>query len=271
MVIVIRHLLPGASQPDTRNTMSYNAADDCINYFSRKQIAVMLHSIYRGRHREKKNYWQDRDGIFDSFEPDNNQFYSRQIILGEVQSHNFHQQYNGDGNNWSQCDADWVRFNPICGGTYTIETTEILNRTEANTKLTLFNSSLNQLAQNDDVSSSNHFSSLTYNFNVSQEYFIRVENMSQNVTGYYNLSIGNPFTNPISIAGNENLCPSGTYSVTGLPTGATVSWSASPSNLVSFGCSTCSQTTITSIGSGEVTLTATASITVCGTVFTKLI
>lgn len=93
--------------------------------------------------------------------------------------------------------------------------------------------------------------------------------MSTNVTGYYTLSLGNPFANPLSISGNDNLCPSGTYSVTGLPPGATVSWSASPSNLVSFGCSTCPQTTINRIGNGTVTLTANISVTICGTVFTR--
>ncbi len=258
----------GSLVPDTRNIMSYNGDRACRVVFSRRQIGVLLWSIYNGKSKSNRAAWQDAKGEYDEYEMDNFSDVARPIALGVIQERNFNQQYNGGGS-WGQCDVDWVTFTPACSGTLNVTTSAIAGRTNANTRLTLFNNALTQLAQNDNISGTNLFSTISWPFTAGQNYFIRVENMSVNTTGYYTLQVGNPFINTLSISGNDNLCPSGSYSVTGLPTGATVSWSASPSNIVSFSCTNCLQPTISRVANGTVTITATASVTVCGTVFTR--
>ena len=52
------------------------------------------------------------------------------------------------------------------------------------------------------------------------EYLIRVENMSNLVTGYYNLQVGPN----ISITDNSTLCNSENFTINNLPVGATVTW-----------------------------------------------
>ncbi len=250
--------------------MSYNGDRTCIDVFSRLQIAVMLYSIYRGKSSNNRSAWSDLRAEFDNYEMDNFSETARPILLNEIQERNFNQQYNGDGI-WGQCDVDWVRFTAPRTINLEVFTSAITGRANANTRLTLFNNTLTQLVQNDNISATNKFSSINWNFVSGQQYFIRVENMSPNTTGYYNLKVGNPFPNTISISGNDNLCPSGNYLVNGLPAGATVSWSAWPLNVVSFSCTTCPAPTITRVGDGAVTITATVSVSICGTNFTKAI
>lgn len=68
----------------------------------------------------------------------------------------------------------------------------------------------------------------------------------------------------LSISGNNYLCTPSVYSVPVTVGGSTtVSWSASPSNLIQFSCQNCSQTTIIKIAPGTVTLTANIT-TPCG-------
>jgi Secretion system C-terminal sorting domain len=259
----------GAQQPQTRNVMSYNRDRDCRTVFSRLQIAVLLFSIERGKSKNNKTAWKDLKSEYDEYEMDNFSEVARNILLNDRQERNFHQQYIEVAPIWSQCDIDWVRFIAPCSANLDILTSAMAGRTNANTRLTLYNSTLVQVAQNDNISVTNLFSRINWAFVAGQEYFIRVENMSPNVTGYYTLEIGNPFVNTLSITGNNSVCPSGSYAVAGLPAGATVSWTASPLNLVTFSCSTCSPTTINRIADGNVTITATVSVTVCGTIFTR--
>lgn len=65
----------------------------------------------------------------------------------------------------------------------------------------------------------------------------------------------------LSINGSNTICTSQNYSVTNAPECATISWSASPINTVQFSCTTCPQTTVTKISTGNITLNA--SITGC--------
>ncbi|MFZ1528853.1 MAG: M4 family metallopeptidase [Ferruginibacter sp.] len=77
---------------------------------------------------------------------------------------------------------------------------------------------------------------------------------------------GNPVAAPL-INGPDIICSSspGTYYINynyfGIPSCGTetISWSANPSNIVSFSCSTCPQTTITATGTGFTTITATVT------------
>jgi hypothetical protein len=220
-------------QPDTRNILSYNGLRGCRDVFSRLQIAVLLHSIERGKSKNNRNAWKDAKAEYDEYEMDNFSVAARNISLGEIQERNFHQQYEETGTTvWSQCDIDWVRFVAPCNSSFEILTSAMSGRTNANTRLTLFNNVLTQLAQNDDISSTNHYSSITWNFVAGNEYFIRVENMDNLVTGYYGLQVGSVS----QITGNENVVCNTTYTIQPMA-GATYLWTTS-TNLTINGSST---------------------------------
>lgn len=253
----------GSEMPETANIMSYNADDNCINHFSRLQIAVMLRTIKWSK--PDYNYWKDTRYTFDSYEPDNSYEIARSIVLNEIQEHNFHQQYNNNGGipNTTQCDVDWVRFTPTCSMNYDVQTFAIAGRTNANTRLTIFDANLNQLAQNDDISSSNQFSKITMSLVAGQTYFFKIENMSANLTGYYSLSINPSFV----INGDNNFCiTSNNYTISSLPAGAIVTWTATPSNIVTINSPNSPQTTLTRNSNGVITLTANISNACGGTI-----
>lgn len=74
-----------------------------------------------------------------------------------------------------------------------------------------------------------------------------------------NLNCSNECFNPYFIQGDEAVCGSGsgTYIIPGLPRGATVTWSVSPSWIANLSCTNCISTTLTRVFDGRVTLTAT--------------
>ncbi len=252
----------GASQPNPRNVMSYNRDRDCKINFSRLQIAVMLYSIERGKSQSNCAAWKDLKGEYDDLEMDNFSEVARQINTGIIQEHNFHQQYEGNGT-WTQCDVDWVRFVPNCTATLSVSTSAITNRTNANTRLTLFSNTLVQLAQNDNISATNLFSSVSFNFITGQEYLIRIENMQNLVTSYYNLLVGS--ANSTNLNGDNFFCnTSNLYSVANLPAGASVQWTATPIGLATINTPNATQTTLTKNGDGVLTLAARVT-PICGT------
>lgn len=65
------------------------------------------------------------------------------------------------------------------------------------------------------------------------------------------------FTSLASISGNNSLCTNATYSITGLQAGQTVAWSLSDTNIATLNNTTNTQTTLTRVGNGQVTLIAT--------------
>lgn len=67
-----------------------------------------------------------------------------------------------------------------------------------------------------------------------------------------------------TISGNSIICNSETYSIPGLPCGATVVWSSSVSGVVSLSCTTCPQTTATLIGNPDAFVDLKAAVTSCG-------
>lgn len=248
-------------RPNIRNIMSYNSATDCVDQFSRLQIGVMLYTLYFKKGINTFG-WGNSIYTFDDFEPDNESITAREIILNQVQERNFHQQYNRSAGNTyaTQCDVDWVRFTPTCNMSYEVQTSAITGRTNANTRLTIFDANLTQLAQNDDISSSNQFSEITINLTAGQTYLFKIENMSANVTGYYSLKVSPSFT----INGDNNFCTtSNNYTITNLPTGATVQWTAAPAGMVTINSPNSPQTTLTKLANGTITLTATIT-NACG-------
>lgn len=260
----------GSLSPDTRNILSYNGLRGCRNVFTRLQIAVMLHSIERGKSSNNRDEWKDLKAEFDEYESDNTAITARLILPDEKQERNFHQQIQSEdlaGHPiWGQCDVDWVRFVPSCNQTFTIETSAITGKANANTRLTVFDNTLNQLAQNDDISVSNHFSKITLSLLEGETYFIRVENMGNQSTVYYILQVNQE----LSITGNDNFCTtSGIYSVEDLPVGSTVTWSAYPSGRVIINSPNSTSTTLTKLNGGNIELTATVNNTCGSTVLKK--
>lgn len=248
-------------RPNVRNIMSYNSATDCVDQFSRLQIGVMLYTLYFKKGINTFG-WRNSIYTFDDFEPDNESITAREIILNQVQERNFHQQYNRSAGNTyiTQCDVDWVRFTPTCTETFDIQTSSIAGRINANTRLTIFDANLNQLAQNDDILPSNQFSKVTISLMAGQTYFFKIENMSANVTGYYSLSINSSFI----INGDNSFCTSSNnYMIANLPAGATVQWSATPASMVTVNSPNSPQTTLTKNANGTITLSAGIT-SVCG-------
>lgn len=74
---------------NVHNIMSYNSATDCVDEFSRLQIAVMLWTLY---HKEQNNFpgWSNPVSTFDDYEPDNEPATARSIVVNEIQERNFH-------------------------------------------------------------------------------------------------------------------------------------------------------------------------------------
>ncbi|HYO21525.1 MAG TPA: hypothetical protein VER36_03900, partial [Flavisolibacter sp.] len=218
----------GSPVPSTINIMNYNGDRSCRTNFSRLQIAVMLHSIMRGKSSGNRLQWSSPLGEYDEYEMDNFSEVARPIAFNEVQERNFNMQYLGD-NVWGMCDVDWVRFVAPCSGNLNISTFGMSGRLNADTRLTLFGNSFNQLAQNDDISTSNRFSNIVWNFIAGQEYFIRIDNMLPDDNRYYALKIGYN----VDITGDNSFCgTSNVYNITNLPVGATVRWEALPQGVV---------------------------------------
>jgi hypothetical protein len=254
----------GSFSPDPTNLMSYNWDRSCRDFFSRMQIAVMIHSIERGLHVFYRNAWKDLKSEYDEYEPDNESVTARPIQVYEVQERNFHQQLSSTlfTNNWSQCDADWARFTVPCNGNYIISTSAMPFRTLVNTRLTLYNSALTQLAQNDNISGSNLYSSVTQALVTGQTYFVRVENLSGNATGYYRLRVVNQNANPdnVQITGTDFICgANASYTISGHPAGSTINWNVTPGGLVNVSPTTGTSTTLTKLSSGNPALIATVS------------
>lgn len=248
--------LPQGLNNATRNVMSYslNGFTDCRTQLTPMQRGVQyFYTLYRAFPvaYQFESFYRNED--VDNFENDNFFQNANNINLNAPQSHSFHL-VPDQNSNYTGCDVDWVRFIPTCSGSFTVQTSAITGRTNANTRLTLFDAAQNQLAQNDDISPSNQFSSITLNLVAGQTYFIRVDNMSANVTGYYNLNVSEGF----AITGSENVCSSGgTYSINGLPNGTSVSWSTNPIGYATFNPNNQTPTTVTSNQNEVFTLIAT--------------
>jgi hypothetical protein len=255
-------------RPSTANVMSYQGLNQCVNNFSRLQIGVMLYHLLV-QNPVNGLAWSNKIHTFDVFEPDNEPVLARNINVGIVQERNFHQQLNSTPLIYapfiSQCDVDWVRFVPPCTQILNITTSAMQGRVNADTRLTLFDNNMIQLAQNDNISPLNSFSDISWNFVAGQVYFIRIENMQNLVTGYYNLRVGNP--NPGQITGDDIVCGiSNLYSITGLAPGSTVNWQALPQGIVTVNTPALPQTTITQNFSGNITLQATITHPCNGTI-----
>lgn len=246
--------LPTGNNNAIVNIMSYSF-DNCRTQMTPMQRGVeYFYALNKGAFPFLVNYtsFYQNDDV-DDFENDNFFQNANPISLYTSQIHSFH--LVPDQNSaYTGCDVDWVSFTPSCGGTLSVFTSKVIGKPLANTRVTLFNQALVQLAQNDDISPTNKFSKISYNFTAGTTYLIRIENMAPNSVGYYNITVGDN-----SIIGSDVLCISSTYSFADLPTGATVQWTSSPTGSVSFNPSNTRVTTASKISSGNVLITATIS------------
>jgi hypothetical protein len=259
---------PGSSQPSTINLMNYITPRSCRTNFTRLQIAVMLRTIVRGRLQQWESRWRDQRVVYDTYEMDNEVAYARPITASEIQEHSFHLNLRPDllGSDFESCDVDWVRFTAPCSITLNIETSELAPffNLKANTRLTIFNSTgTTQLGQNDNISATNLYSRLSFNFVAGTTYLIRVDNMSPGDIGYYQLRLTR-IDQTLSISGPNTICTTASYSVLNMPGGSTVQWQTSNPDIVSISGST-SPMTASRINSGTIDLVALVAVPVCGT------
>jgi hypothetical protein len=264
----------GSLPPDPRNIMSYAVPRDCRNRFTRDQIGVMWHTINKGlRKKDDKGGWANAGVIFDVFEPNNTSGMARDIALNIRQEHNFHKVYNGKAyasnlERYTICDIDWSRFNITVAGTYTIVTSNVPTKPNANTELVLYSIHpttrvLTEIARNDNISATNLFSRIQRNLATGQ-YAIQVINRA-NATGHYFLELScaegitTAFINgPISVCSTPV-----TYSISGLTGNPTITWSSSNNSVLTINQSTGLATRQGNFN-GKVTITATVN-TFCGT------
>lgn len=130
--------------------------------------------------------------------------------------------------------------------------TPFANFTTAFNRVTVSNGTINN--------NENHIEIAARNGNFVAEELNGNVNVRTNCTDFCNLQI----------TGNNQICSGSQVSVpvTVGPT-TTITWSASPAGIVQFGCSTCSQTTVT--GNGTVTLTANITSNCGNFIITKQI
>ena len=72
-------------------------------------------------------------------------------------------------------------------------------------------------------------------------------------------AVGVGAASSLTITGNNFFCTNGVYSISNLPAGATVTWSATPAGYVNFSCTNCTSTTLTKTAAGSITLNATVT------------
>ena len=201
---------------------------------------------------------------------------NNQMTPNTRQYHTFHLNNGGT----TACDIDWVYYqnNSSTAKPFVIQTQEVAGKPKPDTKLALYIINADgtlgtQLASNDDISGTNLFSKITTaNLAAYGSFALKIENKVTNVSdtrskGHYYLRVDACYDKAnIAISGDPIICTNKTYSITGgLPTGATVAWTAAPSGYVSIS-TTNNVATVNKIANGTITLTATISY--CGETYT---
>lgn len=246
--------LPVGNENAILNIMSYSSPA-CRTVMTPMQRGVeYFYALNKGVAPFPANYtsFYQNDDV-DNFENDNFSQNANLLSLFTPQQHSFHLVPDASSI-YSGCDIDWVRFTPACGGTLSISTAFVAGRPSADTRLTLFSQALAQLAQNDNISTTNKYSKISFNFTAGTTYLLRVENMTPNTVGYYSITAGDN-----TISGSDLLCTPSTYSFPDLPSGATVQWTSNPAGAVTFSPSNAKTTTATKVSSGSITITATVN------------
>ncbi len=242
---------PGSQSPNVRNFMAYGN-QTCRSFFSYGQIGVMVHSIeaHNGLNRPRRDEWTDPAVVFDIFEPDNLLETARTFTLNDQQYHTFHTEYSGNVAN----DVDWLTFNvPESGLNYTVKTSPVSGQTNADTEIRLYRvvGGALTLLSTDDNSAGNGYSLISQTLS-SGNHAIEVINRNTTVSGHYNIILFNcADPQALIISGPSIVCASNSsFALSGVPTGAAISWSAS-SNLQYVSGQGTSNFTVRSNGAGE--------------------
>ncbi len=196
----------------------------------------------------------------DNFENDNFFQNAGNIGLNEIQLRSLHL-VPDQNSNYSGCDIDWINFIAPCTGTFSFETYAVTGRTTVDTRITVFNNNLQQIAENDNISGSNNYSRVSLTLTGGELYRVRINNMSTSNAGFYNLIVGAN----LQISGPDLLCGSSqTYSIAS--PGTSVTWTSSNMNIATINPST---GLATPVQGASGTVTFTASVTICGQTFTQ--
>lgn len=193
-----------AWQPDVSNFMSL-APHKCRHDFTAGQVGVMLDHLINGNIANPGAMVQND---FDVYENDNSATLARDIMLGERQHHTFHWQTKADGTWESSCDEDWAKLEISATTSVRVYTSEVPGRPTPNTKLWLYDASLNQLAYNDDFGGTG-LSQVEVGQLPVGTYYIKVGNKSNfpsaDSRGHYYLDVEYGFCDPICPAFGNNI------------------------------------------------------------------
>lgn len=211
--------------PDVTNIMSY-AKRNCRTSFSLGQRAVMTLNWLR---RQSLNMVDDEGIDADQYEPDDSDFpeVPRPIAVGETQCHSF--------NKMPGCSdpVDWLIMSLNDGvlGKYQIKIESVTNAPNPVERVRVWNIGPN-LRRSTEVAITQitQGSTMIFEFPCSvsgSNLLIEVVKKGSVPEGIYKISLDSD--TPISIAGSDHLCENMTYTVEGLPVGATVFWTSSAS------------------------------------------
>lgn len=222
------------------NLMSY-FPDDCRQGISKMQRGVMYkYAEKRGAIPATNNdidFYRNPD--LDAYEPDNLWYKGnkgtdrKRININSQQYHTYHWAYNER----FACDVDWVYFhNNGTAKDFIIQTLEVYGKPKPDTKITLYNVNAttgvlgSQIATHDDNSSLDKFSKITRNL-ATGFYAVKIENKITDVSldgskGHYYIRVDVCYDKAIAkVTGANSICgASQTYTMSNIPTGATVSW-----------------------------------------------
>jgi hypothetical protein len=213
--------------PDTSNIMSYSRKT-CRTRFSTSQINVMAYNLLINHSIFQTIDANETDP--DEYEPDDSDFpdVPRAISMGESQCHTFYDMIE------CQDPADWLKMSLNQGviGSYQIKIEKVDDAPNPVEKVTVWNIGGDGMRSTEVATTTiNLGSTKIFEFPCSapsnSRLLIEVVRKSDVTEGKYIISLAS--SNPLSISGSNILCQSTSYTVEGLPNGATVSWASSPS------------------------------------------
>ncbi|MEL6867183.1 MAG: M43 family zinc metalloprotease [Bacteroidota bacterium] len=225
--------------PDEDNIMSYY---DCTSSFSPMQVNAMWNNLLN----RLAGSWSDiLNGDFvvsDSYEPNNDEDEAGLIAVGETQIHTLHDNCITD-EDWfaiepGQALGDYiihVEKLPDCD--WPVDDVDVLYKNFLGNMVNFIPASVVPL-------NGKFYITIDCQEVANEELFIRVENNSK-PEGAYKIYMESSEGNA-SIDGPEVICQNQSYEVIDIPSGASVTWSATPG--LNLSCLSCNPTTIQSVG-----------------------
>ena len=213
--------------PDVTNIMSY-APRVCRTSFSQGQTGAMAYSMLYIRTIFQIVDLNETDP--DKYEPDDSDFpgVPRPIALGESQCHSFYDMLD------CQDPADWLIMSLSQGviGSYQIKIEKVDDAPNPVERVRVWNIGGDGMRSTEIATTSSTVgTTMIFEFPCSasstNSLLIEVVRKSDVTEGKYKITLTS--STPLSISGSNILCQNTSYTVEGLPNGATVSWTSSPS------------------------------------------